>query len=137
MVLNPFRACEGWPTFQDEYRSADYTPEFIETGSSHQIVGPDTPYVAVAGPRHLYFIDPRFRPETAAHIKAQIERASVTEDDEYIKIDEIEATASGTGQPAKQPSYSIPPMRGSCLRPASTDATQLSSYQSTGPPVIG
>lgn len=92
MVLNPFKACEGAATFQEEYRGS-YVPDFIQTSIGHQIVAPDSPYVAVAGQKQLYFIDTRHHPDTAAHIKNQIEKASVTEDDEHIFIDEIEVTA--------------------------------------------
>lgn len=92
MGLNSLLACASSPTFQKEYRG-NYVPDFVKTEFGYQIVAPETPYVAVAGLRQLYFIDTRFRPETAAHIKEQIERASVGEGDEYTKIDEIEATA--------------------------------------------
>ncbi|KAH6999720.1 hypothetical protein EDB80DRAFT_725218 [Ilyonectria destructans] len=106
ILLNPFRQCEGSPTlqdpchrlcdgsptFQEEYRGS-YVPKVIETGRGLQIVAPDTPYVAVAGRDQLYFIDTRFDPETAKHVKEQIERASVAGDDEFISIDEISATA--------------------------------------------
>ncbi|RAH67866.1 uncharacterized protein BO66DRAFT_413321 [Aspergillus aculeatinus CBS 121060] len=93
MLLNPFRPCEGSPTFQEEYRNSIYVPEVIETALGRQVVAPATPYVAAAGPNALYFIDTRFDPETAQHIKLQIEKASVPQLDEYIAIDEIEATA--------------------------------------------
>ncbi|GLA21975.1 hypothetical protein AnigIFM63326_000105 [Aspergillus niger] len=93
MLLNPFRPCEGSPTFQEEYRSSNYVPEVIETALGRQIVAPDTPYVAAAGPSQLYFLDTQFDPEMAQHIKQQIEKASVPQLDEYIAIDEIEATA--------------------------------------------
>ncbi|KAH8696481.1 hypothetical protein BGW36DRAFT_296859 [Talaromyces proteolyticus] len=92
MLLNPFRPCEGSPTFQEEYRGS-YVPQFIETEYGLQVVAPDTPYVAAAGPNQLYFIDTRFDTETARHIKEQIERASVPNMDEYISIDELSATA--------------------------------------------
>ncbi|OJZ84297.1 hypothetical protein ASPFODRAFT_208812 [Aspergillus luchuensis CBS 106.47] len=93
MLLNPFRPCEGSPTLQEEYRNSSYVPEVIETSLGRRIVAPDTPYVAAAGRNVLYFIDTRFDPETAQHIKLQIEKASVPQPDEYIAIDEIEATA--------------------------------------------
>ncbi|PYI34506.1 hypothetical protein BP00DRAFT_423016 [Aspergillus indologenus CBS 114.80] len=93
MLLTPFRPSEGSPTFQEEYRNSSYVPEVIETVLGRQVVAPDTPYVAAAGPSALYFIDTRFDPEMAQHIKLQIEKASVPQLDEYIAIDEIEATA--------------------------------------------
>ncbi|GLA70796.1 hypothetical protein AtubIFM55763_000970 [Aspergillus tubingensis] len=93
MLLNPFRPVAGTPTFQEEYRKSSYVPEVIETTLGRQIVAPDTPYVAVAGRNQLYFLDTRLDPETAQHIKQQIEKASVSQHDEYISIDEIEATA--------------------------------------------
>jgi hypothetical protein len=92
MLLNPFRACEGSPTYQEEYRGS-YVPEVIEREYGLQVVAPDTPYVAAAGRNALYFLDTRFDPETAKHIKQQIEKASVPNPDEYISIDEVLATA--------------------------------------------
>ncbi|KAG9258927.1 uncharacterized protein F5Z01DRAFT_641793 [Emericellopsis atlantica] len=92
MLLNPFRPCEGSPTFQEEYRG-NYVPEVIDTQHGLQIVAPDTPYVAAAGQNKLYFIDTRFDVETARHVKEQIERATVPHPDEYISIDEVSATA--------------------------------------------
>ncbi|KAJ5307365.1 hypothetical protein N7476_008021 [Penicillium atrosanguineum] len=92
MLLNPFRPCEGSPTFQEEYRG-NYVPTVIKTGNGLQVVAPDTPYVAAAGPDKLYFIDTRFDAETAKHVKEQIERATVPKPEEYIAIDEISATA--------------------------------------------
>ncbi|KAG9257631.1 uncharacterized protein F5Z01DRAFT_646558 [Emericellopsis atlantica] len=92
MVPNPFQACEGAATFQEEYRGS-FRPDFVQTSIGHQIVAPDSPYVAVAGQKQLYFLDTRHHPDTAAHIKNQIEKASVTKDDELIFIDEIEVTA--------------------------------------------
>ena len=92
MLLNPFRPCEGSPTFQEEYRG-NYVPKVIETEYGLQVVAPDTPYVAAAGQDKLYFIDTRFDTETAKHIKEQIEKAAVTSMEEYIAIDEISATA--------------------------------------------
>lgn len=104
MLLNPFRPCEGSPiceglstcegppTFQEEYRGS-YVPNVIKTRYGLQVVAPDTPYVAVAGPDKLYFIDTRLDTETAKHVKENLEKASVPEEDEYIAIDEISATA--------------------------------------------
>lgn len=92
MLLHPFRPFEGSPTFQEEYRG-NFKPKFIETELGRQIVAPDTPYVAVAGPYQLYFIDTRFDAETASHIKEQIERASIPKMEEYVWLDEIAVTA--------------------------------------------
>ncbi|KAJ5944231.1 hypothetical protein N7516_004399 [Penicillium verrucosum] len=98
MPLNPFQPCEGSPipegppTFQEEYRGS-YIPRVIKTGFGLQVVAPDTPYVAVAGPNQLYFINTRLDTETAKHMKENIEKASVLKEDEYIAIDEITATA--------------------------------------------
>ncbi|KAK1622816.1 hypothetical protein BDP81DRAFT_440886 [Colletotrichum phormii] len=93
MRLSPVRPCEGPPTFQEEYRGI-YRPNFIEAWHGQQIVAPDTPYVAAAGKNSLYFIDTRFDPDVAKHIKAQIKRATTAgEPEEFISIDEIEATA--------------------------------------------
>jgi hypothetical protein len=94
MVLNPLRACEGSPTYQEEYRAKTYVPNVRETEYGLQVVAPDTPYVAASAPNKLYFIDTRHDPETAAHIKGQIERATVPGSmDEYTSIDEISGTA--------------------------------------------
>lgn len=109
MVLNPFKACQGSPTFQEEYRHPEYKPGFIQRGYSHDIVGPDTPYVAVAGTRQLYFIDTRHDPSTAAHIKAQIEHAFTGEDDEYIKVDELKATAEVRNRKTGQTTFVFDP----------------------------
>ncbi|WYZ36252.1 hypothetical protein EsH8_XII_000002 [Colletotrichum jinshuiense] len=92
MLINLFRPCEGSPIFQEEYR-VNYVPKFIDAWTGPQIVAPDTPYVAAAGRNSLYFIDTRYDPETAQHIKEQIERATITGPDDVIKIDEITATA--------------------------------------------
>ncbi|KAF7179131.1 hypothetical protein CNMCM7691_008062 [Aspergillus felis] len=92
MLLNPFRPCEGSPTYQEEYRGS-YVPEVIEREYGLQVVAPDTPYVAAAGRNALYFLDTRFDPETAKHPKQQIEKASLPNPDEYISIDEVLATA--------------------------------------------
>lgn len=92
MLINPFRPCEGSPTFEEEYRS-NYVPKTIQTKYGLQIVAPDTPYVAAAGQNKLYFIDTRFDAKTARHVKEQIERATVPDPDEYFSIDEFSATA--------------------------------------------
>ncbi|KAK2023780.1 hypothetical protein LX32DRAFT_667144 [Colletotrichum zoysiae] len=92
MLINPFRPCEGSPIFQEEYRT-NYKPKFIDSWSGPQIVAPDTPYVAAVGQNRLYFLDTRFDPETAKHIKEQIERATIVGPYDVIKIDEIAATA--------------------------------------------
>lgn len=94
MLINPFRPCEGSPTFQEEYRKSDFKPTFVDTWHGPQIVAPDTPYVAAASHNSLYFIDTRFDPDTANHIKDQIEWTNVRVGArDVIKIDEIEATA--------------------------------------------
>lgn len=93
MLLNPFRPCEGSPIFQEEYYRDSYIPKVIQTGYGLQVVAPDTPCVAAAGPDKLYFIDTRFDIETAKHIKEQIEKATVPNPEEYVAIDEVTATA--------------------------------------------
>ncbi|KAJ5592536.1 hypothetical protein N7537_009440 [Penicillium hordei] len=80
MLLNPFRP-------------GSYVPAVIKTGHGLQVVAPDTPYVAAAGPDKLYFIDTRFDSKTAKHVKEQIEKATIPNPEEYIAIDEISATA--------------------------------------------
>ncbi|KAJ6149123.1 hypothetical protein N7471_000322 [Penicillium samsonianum] len=91
MLLNPFRPCEGSPTFQEEYRGS-YVPKVIEIELGLQVVAPDTLYVAAAGRNQLYF-NTQLDTETAKHVKEQIEKASVPKPDEYIAIDEVFATA--------------------------------------------
>ncbi|KAF4897000.1 hypothetical protein CGCVW01_v013759 [Colletotrichum viniferum] len=94
MLINPFRPREGRPTFLEEYRNSDYKPTFIDAWHGPQIVAPDTPYVAAASKNTLYFIDTRFDPDTAQHIKAKIEWASVAVGASHvINIDELAATA--------------------------------------------
>ncbi|RAQ46231.1 hypothetical protein AFGD_000237 [Aspergillus flavus] len=82
----------GSPTFQEEYRGS-YIPKVIDTGYGLQVVAPDTPYVAAAGPNKLYFIGTRFDPETVKHVKEQIEKATVPNPEEYVAIDDVSATA--------------------------------------------
>lgn len=74
------------------YRNG-YVPKVIEINGRLQIVSPDTPYVAAAGRDRLYFIDTRHEPDSAAHIKQQIEWASVALKSTYIKVDELEINA--------------------------------------------
>lgn len=93
MVLHAFQPCNSKPTFHESYEDSTFTPDFTETEFGRAIVSPDTPYVAFAGRHHLYYIDTRFSPEDAAHIKAQVEHTWRMKGDEYTKIDEIEATA--------------------------------------------
>jgi hypothetical protein len=108
MLLNPFRPCEGSPTFQKEYRG-NYVPEAIETGHGLQIVAPDTPYVAAAGQNKLYFIDTRFDTETARHVKEQIERACVPKPEEYISIDEVSGTAEMKNSETNETTFTFDP----------------------------
>ena len=91
-LLSLLSVCVGSPSFQEEYRGS-YVPTVIETAYGLQVVAPDTPYVAAAGPNKLYFIDTRFDVETAKHVKEQIEKATIPKPEEYIAIDEISATA--------------------------------------------
>ncbi|RAO74363.1 uncharacterized protein BHQ10_010375 [Talaromyces amestolkiae] len=91
VLLHLFRLSEGEPTFLEEYRGS-YVPKTIETWYGRQVIAPDTPYVATAGPNQLYFIDTRFDNETASHVKEQIEKASIPKVDGYFYIDEISAT---------------------------------------------
>lgn len=92
LLVNAFRPCEGSPILQEKYRGS-YVPEVIETWYGPQVVAPDTPYVAAIAPNQLHFIDTRLDPETAGHIKEQIERVALPKKDEYISIDEFAATA--------------------------------------------
>ncbi|KAE8378271.1 hypothetical protein BDV26DRAFT_292368 [Aspergillus bertholletiae] len=92
MLLNPFRPCEGSPTFQEQCRG-NCVPNVIKTTYGLQVVAPDTPYVATAGPDKLYFIDTRFDAETAAQVKEQIRKATVPNPEEYVAINEVSATA--------------------------------------------
>lgn len=67
MVASSLQGCEDPPTFEEQYRSSTYKPNFFDFGFGPQIVAPDTPYVAAAGMRELYFIDTRLDPDTAQH----------------------------------------------------------------------
>ncbi|TQN69138.1 hypothetical protein CSHISOI_06388 [Colletotrichum shisoi] len=73
-LRNPLRLCEGSPTFQENHR-VNYVPNLIDAGNGPQIVAPDKPYVAAAGRNQLYSIETRLDPETAKHIKEQIQWA--------------------------------------------------------------
>jgi hypothetical protein len=57
------------------------------------IKAPDTPYVARGGRKQLDFLDTRHDPETAIHVKEQIERASVAAPDEILWTDVNTVTA--------------------------------------------
>ncbi|EED14566.1 ankyrin repeat-containing protein, putative [Talaromyces stipitatus ATCC 10500] len=92
VLLHLFRLSEGGPTFLEEYRGS-YVPKTIETWYGLQVIAPDTPYVARAGPNELYFIDTRFDNETASHVKEQIEKAMLPKaDGYYFSIDGTSAT---------------------------------------------
>jgi hypothetical protein len=73
--------------FEEKYRG-DYRPEVIQGELGPQIVAPDTPYVAAAGRNRLYFIDTRHTREDAAHIKEQIEQASVPRHNNRVEVNE-------------------------------------------------
>ncbi|KAJ5894360.1 ankyrin repeat-containing protein [Penicillium taxi] len=93
MLINPFRPYDGPPVYQEEYyRNSSYVPNVIKTWR-FQIIAPDTPYVAAANGNTLYFIDTRFHRDTAQHIKNQIEAITFAKGEEYVAIDEFEATA--------------------------------------------
>ncbi|KAK1541143.1 hypothetical protein CPAR01_07132 [Colletotrichum paranaense] len=94
MLINPFRPCEGSPTFQEQYYKSAFKPRFVDAWHGPQIVAPDTPYVAAVSKNSLYFIDTRFDSDTAKHIKKQIEWATVPGGANHvINIDELSATA--------------------------------------------
>ncbi|PYH46995.1 uncharacterized protein BP01DRAFT_414881 [Aspergillus saccharolyticus JOP 1030-1] len=101
-------AASGSPTFQEEYRG-NYVPAVIDTPLGHQVVAPDNPYVAAAGPDKLYFLDTRLNPETAQHIKEQIEKATEPHQDGYIAIDEIAATAKISNKVTKETIFEFDP----------------------------
>ncbi|KAK3180180.1 hypothetical protein K4F52_008482 [Lecanicillium sp. MT-2017a] len=73
--------------FEEKYRG-DYKPDVIQGELGLQIVAPDSPYVAAAGSNKLYFVDTRHTREDAAHIKEQIEQASVPRPNNRIEVDE-------------------------------------------------
>ena len=91
VLLHLFRLSEGGPTFLEEYRGS-YVPKTMETWYGLQVIAPDTPYVARAGPNQLYFIDTRFDYETASHVREQIEKATTPKAGGYFSIDAISAT---------------------------------------------
>ncbi|GLI74340.1 hypothetical protein PoHVEF18_002577 [Penicillium ochrochloron] len=127
MLLNPFRPCEGSPTYQEEYRG-NYIPKVIEREYGLQVVAPDTPYVAAAGRNALYFLDTRFDPETAKHIKEQIEKASVPNLEEYISIDEVLATAEIKNSVTGETTFVFDPPYARVLNlPNSTPITPISN----------
>lgn len=110
MALNPFRPCEGSPTYQEEYRGNDYTPDYINTIYGRQIIAPDTPYVAAAGKNLLYFIDTRLDAETAGHIKKQLEKAFVPNMEEFISINEFTATAETVNAKTRETTFTFDPV---------------------------
>ncbi|KAM0456201.1 hypothetical protein ACHAPV_007449 [Trichoderma viride] len=110
MASNPFRPCKGTPTYQDEFRGNNYTPDSRETFRGRQIIAPDTPYVAAAGKNLLYFIDTRLDAEAAGHIKNQLERAFVPNEEEYIKINEFTATAETVNAKTRETTFTFDPV---------------------------
>ncbi|KAJ5889314.1 ankyrin repeat-containing protein [Penicillium tannophilum] len=110
MLLNPFRPCEGSPTYQEEYWNSTYVPTIIETSYGFQIVAPNTPFVAATGLNSLYFIDTRLDHDTAQHIKNQIERATIPIPDEYTAIDEIAATAERKNRKTGETTFVFDPV---------------------------
>ncbi|KAL7921911.1 hypothetical protein ACQKWADRAFT_293867 [Trichoderma austrokoningii] len=115
MATNPFRPYQGPPAYQEEYRGSSYTPSFINTEFGPQIIAPDTPYVAAAGPNVLYFIDTRIDAETAGHIKKQLENAYVSLPDEYISIDESTATAEKKNHKTGETTFVFDPLYAAVL----------------------
>lgn len=109
MLLNPIRSVEGTPTYQEEYRIAGYVPQYYKSWRGLQVIAPNTPYVAAAGPDSLYFIDTRYDNETATHIKEQIEWAMLPNKDEHFFIDEIAATASVRKSDTKEVVFEFDP----------------------------
>ncbi|KAJ5894361.1 hypothetical protein N7495_006052 [Penicillium taxi] len=85
ILLSPFRLCAGSPVYHEYYRNSSYVPD---------IIAPDTLYVATTGRDSLYFIDTRFDHDTAQYIKNQIEAMTFAGPDDYVAIDEFEATAA-------------------------------------------
>lgn len=86
---------------EEKYRG-NYKPEVIDGELGKQIVAPDTPYVAAAGRDGLYFIDIRNSEEEAAHIKEQIEQASVPRKGSITRVDEktghVQNVLAATGE---------------------------------------
>ena len=113
MLLNPFRPCEGPPIYQEEYRGS-YVPKVIKRNKAPyclQVVAPDTPYVAAAGLNSLYFLDTRFDPDTAKHIKEQIEKAYLPKEPwQYTFVDEILATAEIKSYPTNETTFVFDPV---------------------------
>lgn len=96
-LLSPFGSCSACesPTrqIQQEYLQTSFVPDVMQTNFGLQIIAPDTPYVAATGRNELFFIDTCLDNATAQYIKNQIEAATIPRSNEYIYIDEIEATA--------------------------------------------
>ncbi|KAJ5925427.1 hypothetical protein N7454_008066 [Penicillium verhagenii] len=138
MQLSAFQLCESLSVYQEEYRDSSYVPDIIETAYGFQIVAPDTPYVAAAGKNQLYFIDTCFDPDSAQHIKNQIERATIPAADEYFAIDEISATAEVRNRKTGETTFVFdPPYARIFLRKGSISATQNSNCLSMGLLVMG
>lgn len=93
IFLSPLLPCEASITLLPEYRLS-YVPEVIDIGDGLQIVPPDSPYVAAAGRKQLYFLDTRLDVDSARHAKEQLERALLSKRGEFISIDEVEGTAA-------------------------------------------
>lgn len=91
--MNYVPEAKGSPIYHETFYDSDFLPVFNHTKYGDWIKAPDSPYVAAAGRKQLYFIDTRFRPDTAAHIKEQIERASIPDPNQYLWLDDITVTA--------------------------------------------
>ncbi len=92
MVASLMKVADSKLQAEAKYR-VNYTPNIAEVDGELRVIAPDTPYVAAAGRNRLYFIDTRFDPASAAHIKNQIEWAMTGTPGSYIKIDEVAVTA--------------------------------------------
>ncbi|KAK0387566.1 hypothetical protein NLU13_3812 [Sarocladium strictum] len=90
---NPILPHDGPPQYLEEYRSPSYVPSVTKTESGRfQVISPPTPYVASVGRTALFYLDTRFPPETAAHIKRQIEEKWIHIPTGYTYIDEVTVT---------------------------------------------
>ncbi|CAK7202068.1 hypothetical protein SEUCBS139899_004788 [Sporothrix eucalyptigena] len=106
MLLSP--AVQAAASYQEEYRGS-YMPKTYNSWRGAQVIAPDTPYVAVAGLDKLYFIDTKYDNETAAHIKEQIQWATVPNPDEIFTFDFEKATAAVQNAATKEVVFEFDP----------------------------
>ncbi|KAK0384723.1 LOW QUALITY PROTEIN: hypothetical protein NLU13_7201 [Sarocladium strictum] len=81
------------PTYHDSLTNPDFRTT-IRTDRVRALYQSRRLTLPRGGRTQLYYLDTRLDPETATHIKEQIERASIAEPDEVLSIDAENVTAS-------------------------------------------